>query len=151
MRNSTIQQEMGHFRFLTSTCNSTIVAKLLLVENLQFNNSTENSTCQDFSKSTLVAKLLPVEKLQFNKSTAFGTHTLNFSSFCKWKIINSTNQQRFELIYKTFQAFASGKFAIQQFNGEWCILDIKEICNSQLLQSFCQWKIVNSIVFVTHI
>ena len=35
---------------------------------------------------------------------------------------NSTNQQRFELVYKKFQAFASGKFAIQQFNGEWRML-----------------------------
>ena len=63
-----------------------------------------------------------LEKLQFNKSTAFGTHTLNFSSFCKWKIINSTNQLTFEIVYKKFQAFASAKFAIQQFNGEWRML-----------------------------
>ena len=42
--------------------------------------------------------------------------------FFKWKMINSTNQQSFELIYKKIQAFASGKFAIQQFNGEWGML-----------------------------
>ena len=54
----------------------------------------------------------------------------------KWKIINSTNQQRFELIYKKFQAFASGKFAIQQFNGEWRMLDFQLRGLLQVLKSF---------------
>ena len=64
--------------------------------------------------------------------------------FFMWKIINSTNQQRFELVYKKFQTFASGKFAIQQFNGEWCMLDFPLSVLLQVLKSFCHSIFGNS-------
>ena len=48
--NSTIQQEMGNVSFLIQQINSVLNSyiknfKLLPVENLQFNNSTENGAC----------------------------------------------------------------------------------------------------------
>ena len=57
-------------------------------------------------------------------------------SFCQWKNCNSTNQHRLELIYKTFQDFDTGKFAIQQFNGEWRKLDFPLSVLLQVLKAF---------------
>ena len=140
--NSTIQQEMRHVSFLTSTCtcqwkncNSTNQQRLELIHeifqvfasgklSIQQINSVLNSYLKKF-------KLLKVENLQFNREWGMiDIKEIQEIANCKlkitncklqiwqWKIGNSTIQRRIELIYKKFQAFESGKFAIQQFNGE---------------------------------